>query len=91
MSGDYEVYYKFEWKRYGEEFVEEKGRTVCNAHEPAHAIFRTKCKDLFQRAMSICDDDYSLVDVLVSIRREGSVGDDIDSFYFTMEEVKDED
>lgn len=91
MSGDYEVYYRFEWKRDGEEFVEEKGRTVCNAYEPAHAIFRNKCKDLAQRALAIRDDDYSFVDVLVSVRREGSVGDDTDSFYFTMEGAEHED
>lgn len=91
MCGEYEVYYRFEWKRDGEDFVEENGRTVCNAYEPTHAIFRNKCKELSQRVFSICDDDYSYVDVLVSVRREGSVGNNIDSFYFTMEGAEDED
>ena len=91
MCGEYEVYYNFVWRRDGDDYIEEKGVTHCNAYEPAHAIFKNKCKELTQRVFAICDDDYSYVDVLVSVKREGSVGNDIDSFYFTMEGAEDED
>lgn len=85
MSGKYETYFRFDWQKEGSDFVDEKGVMHCETYEQAHAIFKTKCKELSQRAFAICDGDYSYVNVSVHIEREGSIGDDIDSFYFTME------
>lgn len=85
MSNKYEAYFKFDWQRGGENFIEEKGVTRCDTYEQAHAIFKAKCKEITQRVFSICDGDYSYVDVSVYVRPEDSISDNIDTFYFTME------
>lgn len=91
MSGEYEVHYKFTWRKEGYDFIEEKGQMLCNAYESAHAIFKNKCKELMQRVFAICDDDYSYVNVDVYVKQCDSTADCVDAIFFTMEGAEDED